>query len=76
MAGKEYMIINCPFCDKGEINLLHFPETWTAKRSYAAGKSKASGYLTKAEYVVQTDCPVCHKKADEIEKELKRQNII
>lgn len=72
----QYEILPCPFCDKGQIQCLYFPSAWTETRSYAAGKSKKTGHLSSEAWLIQSGCPVCGKTAEEVEKELKRKNII
>lgn len=75
MAG-QYEQLGCPFCDKGRISCLYFPSAWTEKRSYAAGKSKKTGHLSAETWLIQSGCSNCGKTAEDVEKELKRKNII
>ena len=68
----------CPFCDKGIIEVLIRPSTWSAKRS-KGGKAgiKTTWSRTKEEVVVLTQkCPVCGKSREEIEKKWREEGII
>ena len=76
MAG-QYEVLSCPFCDKGQITCLYFPSVMTEKRSVTAtfgGKSKKK--LTSEIWLIQSGCSNCGKNQEEVEKELKRKDII
>lgn len=69
--------LSCPFCSKGIISCLYFPGAWgvksTGKNSLGSGKHVSKSSDT---WVVQSGCTVCGKSIEEVEKELKRKDII
>lgn len=69
---EEYW--NCPFCQNGRIKVLIRPSFLQASRSRsAAAGTKTKWYRSKEEFIVMSaECPNCHKKREEIEKELKK----
>ncbi|MHA1677556.1 MAG: hypothetical protein ACTSW3_02115 [Promethearchaeota archaeon] len=73
----QYEVLLCPFCEKGEIQCLYFPSVWSVKRK-STKTLPGSGTISKSkeEWIIQSGCPVCGKSAEEVEKELKRKNII
>ena len=76
MAG-QYEVLKCPFCDKGDISCLYFPGAWSQKmkrtKTLPGGGSVSK---SKDEWIIQSGCPVCGKSAEEVEKELRRKEII
>ena len=76
MAG-QYEQLNCPFCDKGRITCLHFPSTKNIKMRSTATFGRTKAYSKSSEeWLIQTGCSACGKTADEVEKELKKKDII
>lgn len=75
--AKQYEILECPFCQKGEIQCLYFPSAWSVKRK-STKTLPGKGTISKGseEWIIQSGCPVCGKSAEEVEKELKRKGII
>lgn len=75
--ARQYEILPCPFCDKGEIQCLYFRGAWTVKSSGkgALGKGKSTS-KSSDHWIIQSGCPVCGKSAEEVEKELKERDII
>ena len=76
MAG-QYEELSCPFCDKGRIACLYFPSVWGEKRTgrSSLGSGKSISKSTE-QWIVQSGCSECGKSAEEVEKELRRKEII
>jgi len=73
----EYEELICPFCEKGKITALHFPSVKQEKRSITATfGSRRLISKSKDIWIIQSGCNVCSKSKEEVEKELKRKNII
>lgn len=74
---SQYEELSCPFCDKGRIACLYFPSITSIKRSPTAtfGSSKKL-VKTSDIWLIQSGCTICGKNQEEIEKELKRKEII
>lgn len=52
--SKQYEILMCPFCHKGEISCLYFPSTISVKRNVTASlPSKGSISKSKDTWIVQ-----------------------
>jgi len=66
----EIKKIECPFCNKIGVPVLHQIPTLQTATSHAAGKTKTKYYYTKEKYEVQTPCHNCGKSAKEIQKAL------
>jgi rubredoxin len=62
---------DCPFCQKGKIKVLIRPSFLQIRRSRsAAAGTKTKWYKSREEFIVlSAECPNCHKKREEIEKE-------
>lgn len=76
MTG-QYEVLSCPFCEKGQISCLYFRGAWSHKMKRTKtlpGGGSAS--RSKDEWLVRSGCNICGKTQEEIEKELKRKNII
>jgi len=73
----EPVELACPFCDKGRIQCWYIAgavqEKRTGRSSLGSGKS-----ITKSSdvWMIQSGCNVCGKSVEEVEKELKKQNMI
>ena len=78
MAFLQRAYWSCPFCDKGVIEVLVRPSTWSAKRSKGSKADvKITWSRTKEEVVVLTEeCPICGKSREEIEKKWREDGII
>jgi hypothetical protein len=77
MMVGQYEELSCPFCKKGRISRLHIPST----KSFMNERSATFGSKTKVSkttdiWLIKTGCNLCGKSSDEVEKELKRQNLI
>ncbi len=66
----ETIILECPFCNKKTINVVHYPPVLQTTTSHAAGKTKTQYYYTKDRYEVQNGCSNCGKPVKEVEKAL------
>lgn len=73
----QYEELSCPFCDKGRIQAWYIPSTVTIKRTRTATFGSQKHFIrTKDIWMIKSDCNVCGKSQEEVEKELRRQNII
>jgi len=63
--------IECPFCEKGTIKVLHRPPVLKEMRKSPWGGCKKSYKMSKEIYEILNDCPNCGKSKKEIEKRLK-----
>ena len=73
----EPVELNCPFCDKGKIQAWYIPSVFGDKRS--GRSSLGSGRkITKSSdiWLIQSGCSVCGKNQEEVEKELRKKNVI
>lgn len=76
MAG-QYEILSCPFCDKGQISCLYFPSVVSVKKERSATfGSKTSKSKSSETWLIKYGCSECGKSSEEVEKELKKKNII
>jgi len=63
--------IKCPFCDKGNIKVLFYPETKRDNITNSVGGRRTRVFYTsKEKYEVKNDCPHCGASASKIEKAL------
>lgn len=66
-------MLECPFCNKITLKVLHIPETFKYKRSHASSNTKTIPIKRPERYVLLVEeCPNCHKSKTEIEEALKR----
>lgn len=74
--GKQYEIINCPFCHKGEIQCVYFPGAWS-QRSIGKNSLGKGRVVTKSSdvWVVQSGCNACGKNQEEVEAQLKKDKF-
>ncbi len=73
----QYEELSCPFCDKGRIACLYFPSALSIKRSGARSlPGKTSFHKSSDEWIIQSGCKVCGKSQEEVERELRKKNII
>jgi len=63
----ETIILECSFCNKKTINVVHYPPVLQTTTSHAAGKTKTQYYYTKDRYEVQNGCSNCGKPVKEVE---------
>jgi hypothetical protein len=72
----QYETLICPFCDKGKISCLLIAGTYSFKKSMAAHTSKSIPTKSSDVWLIQSNCNICGKTKDEIDKELKKRGII
>jgi hypothetical protein len=73
----EPLELNCPFCDKGKIQVWYIPSVWGEKHS--GRSSLGSGRkVTKTSdvWLIRSGCSICGKPQEEVETKLKEDNII
>jgi hypothetical protein len=76
MSRIECEEIPCPFCN-GEIPVGLVRGCWTEKRHVTATfGARHDKRKTKDVFIIHTGCKNCGKSKEEIEKELKRKNMI
>jgi hypothetical protein len=75
MLQRDYW--PCPFCDKGIIEILTRPPTFSLKR-VKSGKGRATiPRKSKEEIVILTSkCSNCGRSKEEIEKKWREEGII
>ncbi len=67
----------CPFCDKGIIQCWYIPGAWQEKRTGRSSLGKGKSISRSSDtWLIQSGCDVCGKSQEEVEKELRRRNII
>ncbi len=67
--GSQDSSLKCPFCDKGDIKATIYPRTLHhVKTSW--GGSKPGIKINEERIVVRTDCLICGKSKNEIQKAL------
>lgn len=76
MVG-QYEELSCPFCHKGRIPALYIPSVTSFKKE----RSKTFGSKTKRAkspdiWLIKSGCHICGKSQDEVEKELKKKDLI
>ena len=70
-AEPEPRTIKCPFCEKGDIKIIFYPEIKRDNISSTVGGRRTRSFsLTKEKYEVKNDCPCCKASANKIEKAL------
>jgi hypothetical protein len=76
MRGS-YEELPCPLCEKGKIACWHIPATWSFKRkSTKTLPGLGTPIKSKDIYIIQSGCNLCGKSKEEVERELKKKNII
>ncbi len=76
MAG-QYEILNCPFCEKGQISCLYFPSVSSVKiRRTATFGTKKDRTKSADIWIIKSGCSSCGKSIEDVEKELRRLDII
>jgi len=73
----EPVELACPFCDKGIILCWHIPSSISQKNRSSATFGKVREKVRNPDvWLIQSGCSVCKKSAEEVEKELRKKNII
>lgn len=75
MVG-QYEELSCPFCDKGRIPCLYIGGSYSYKKTMAAHTSKSVPVKSSDVWIIKSGCSVCGKSVEEVEKELRRKDII
>ena len=57
---------SCPFCDKGKIEVMVRPASYSIRRSYGAGKGSIPQLTKEESTIVSEKCPNCGKIKKEI----------
>lgn len=74
--SKQYEILACPFCDKGEIQCLFYPKSYSIKK-VRIGKGKSNMVQkSSSQWIIQSGCNSCGKDLESVEKEFARKNVI
>jgi len=74
--AKQYVSLKCPFCNKGDIELIYFPSTVKFVKGPWGG-SKPEGKLSSDSTIVKTEkCPSCGKTDKEIKKALDKGKTV
>lgn len=73
----SYEELSCPFCDKGRIQDWYIPGAWNIKR-VSTGSLPGKKDISKSSdvWLIQSGCNICGKSSEEVEKELRKKNII
>ena len=69
--AKQEINIECPFCNKGKIETVHFPSTAKSRKGPYGGARQAYVRVAETTIIITEKCPVCGKSNREIEKALK-----
>jgi rubredoxin len=64
--------IKCPFCKKGDINILRISEYYSETVAHAAGKAKRIPQYHPEQITVYSKCPNCGVSKKEIKEILER----
>ena len=76
MAGLDRDWWPCPFCDKGNIEVMIKSSVFSAKRtSCRAGRGTTMRKTKSQSFVVSDKCPVCGKTDEEIEKKWREDGL-
>jgi hypothetical protein len=73
----EYTELACNFCDKGRTQCWHIPSISVIRRRPIAAFSNTKKRVTSPDiWLIKSGCNVCNKSQEEVEKELRKKNII
>lgn len=73
----QYEELSCPFCDKGRIQCWYIPSVTVVRKRPTATFGNARKRIKSPDiWMIKSGCNVCGKSQEEVEKELRRQNII
>ena len=68
---NEKTKVKCPFCDDGDIIIIHTPESKRDNLTNTVGGRRSRVFrLTKERYEVLNSCPTCNSSKKKIEKAL------
>ncbi len=75
--GKQYEQLACPFCQKGVIKCIYIPGAVSIKRAITASlPGKGTFHKSRDVWIIQSGCDECGKSKDEVEKELRKNEVI
>jgi hypothetical protein len=75
--AKQYEVLDCPFCHKGQISCLYFPSAVSNKRNVTASlPGRGSVQKSKEVWIMQSGCSNCGKGKDEVERELRKEGFL
>lgn len=69
---KEPTQLKCPFCDRGEIEVVYTPARIETQVTRGSGINKNTKVWIDEKYMVIKDCPNCGQSAEQIEKALNK----
>jgi transposase-like protein len=73
---KEYLILDCPFCKRGQISVTYYP-SFKKFRKGPWGGSRVGVRKSADDFIINSPrCPVCGKTSEELMKEFKKQGIV
>lgn len=73
----EPVELACPFCDKGLIKCWYIPSSKSQKTGSTSTFGKVKHFVKSSDtWLIQSGCSVCGKSQEEVEKELKKKDII
>jgi len=70
----EPVELSCPFCDKGRIQCIFIAGATHERKT--GGRGIRSVRKSSDIWLIQSNCSICSKSKEEIEKKLKELNII
>jgi len=70
MMNIERMKVECPFCGKLVVEVIHYLPILQTATSRTSAKSVTKFYRTKEKYEVQSPCPNCGKSVKQIQEVL------
>ncbi|MEM5799637.1 MAG: hypothetical protein QXZ43_03145 [Candidatus Aenigmatarchaeota archaeon] len=71
MRGS-YEEIKCPFCDKGKIKCWYLPSSTKIRRLSGSFGKRYDVSKSAESWIIQSDCNICKRTREEIEKVLKK----
>ena len=72
ISAPQNETVDCPFCNKGKIDITRFPEFYSTTHARAFGKVKAIPKVHPERIEVHNNCPVCKKTKREIKEVLEK----
>lgn len=77
MSRIQYEELLCPFCDKGRIQAGYVAGVWGEKNSGRSSIGSGKKVIKSSDtWLIQSGCSICGKSQEEVEKELRKKNII
>lgn len=69
----SHLTVKCPFCNKGEIEILYIPKSARPFKGPWGGSKPGLKFAQENTIVQSEKCPVCGKSQKEIEKSLRKE---